>query len=201
MTSSGERVYFVAHPGQCIQQTNCYRPDDNMCGTNRTWRNYLESYNESGLNPDNLRCAWNLYAPSIYGALVQKYGVANVFILSAGWGLIRSDFLIPYYDITFSHAPKTPAYAKRRKNDLFNDFNQLQNCHILDGETIYFFGGQDYLSLYYRLTRNITARKVIYHARGVTYQVPGYVSIPFRRSYTNWHYECARDFISGKVSR
>jgi hypothetical protein len=34
--------------------------------------------------------------------LVEKFGIEKVFILSAGWGLIRADFLTPNYDITFS---------------------------------------------------------------------------------------------------
>jgi len=36
-TSAGEEVLFVAHPERCIQQANCYRPDDNMEGTEGTW--------------------------------------------------------------------------------------------------------------------------------------------------------------------
>jgi hypothetical protein len=33
---------------------------------------------------------------------VDRFGLENVYVLSASWGLIRADFLTPYYDITFS---------------------------------------------------------------------------------------------------
>jgi len=195
---SGEKVLFVAHPEKCIQQANCYRPDDNIDGADSTWRDYLKLYNQKGLNPDNLCYAWKLYRPPIYKALVEKYGAQNVFVLSAGWGLIRSDFLTPYYDITFSNQGKP--YSKRRPSDWFKDFNQLQDSDIHADETIYFFGGQEYLPLYRSLTQNIVARKVVYHSQGGTYQPQGYESIPYR-SYTNWHYSCAQDFIDGRVSK
>lgn len=195
---SGEKVLFVAHPERCIQQANCYKPDDNMDGMECTWRDYLKSYNQKGSNPNNLYPAGELYKPPIYKALVEKYGAQNVFILSAGWGLVRSDFLIPYYDITFSNQGKP--YSKRRPRDRFEDFNQLCDGSIHPDETIYFFGGQDYLPLYRNLMQNIVARKVIYHSQGSTYQLQGYVCIPYR-GYTNWHYSCAQDFIDDRISK
>lgn len=193
---SGEKVLFVAHPEMCNQQDNCFRPDDIMDGMNRTWRDYLKSYNQKGSNPYNLYPAGELYKPEIYKALVEKYGAKNVFILSAGWGLVRSDFLIPYYDITFSNQGEP--YSKRRPSDRFEDFNQLCDNGIYPDETIYFFGGQAYLPLYRSLTQNITARKVIYHSQGIAYQIQGYVCIPYR-GFTNWHYICAQEFIDGTI--
>ena len=175
---SGDKVLFVAHPDKCFPQANCYRPYDHADGTDSMWRDYLKLYNQKGLNPDNLYHAWELYRPPIYKALVEKYGVQNVFILSAGWGLIRSDFLIPYYDITFSNQGKP--YSKRHPRDQFRDFNQLENCGIHADEAIYFFGGQDYLKLYLSLTQNIVARKVIYHSRGGAFQIQGYECITYR---------------------
>jgi len=140
-----------------------------------------------------------LYRPSIYKALVEKYGAQNVFILSAGWGLVRSDFLIPYYDITFSNQGKP--HSKRSPHDLFEDFNQLRDTDIHSDETIYFFGGQAYLPLFCNLTQNITARKVIYHSKGSVYQLQGYECIPSCRSYTNWPYQCAQDFIDDRIPK
>jgi hypothetical protein len=47
-----------------------------------------------------------------------------VFVLSAGWGLIRSDFLTPNYDITFTS--QAESYKRRDANDpSFKDFKQL----------------------------------------------------------------------------
>ena len=62
----------------------------------------------------------------IYGTqLVEIFGIDNVYILSAGWGLIRASFLTPNYDITFS-AP-AGAYNLRRKYDQYCDCNPSGN--------------------------------------------------------------------------
>lgn len=197
-TLSGEEVLFVAHPERYILQDKCCRPDDNMEDMDCSWRAYLKSYNQKVSNPNNLFPAGDLYKPTIYKALVEKFGAQNVFILSAGWGLVRSDYLIPYYNITFSNQGEP--YSKRRPRDRFEDFNQLCDSGIHPDETIYFFGGQDYLPLYRNLTQNITAMKVIYHSQGSLYQLQGYVCIPYG-SYTNWHYACAQDFIDDRIPK
>jgi len=197
-TLSGEKVLFVAHPEKYTGWDKCCRPDSIRDGTDGTWREYLKSYNQQGSDPNNLFPAGDLYKPSIYKALVEKYDAENVFILSAGWGLIRSDFLIPLYDITFSNQGEP--YSKRGPRDQFEDFNQLSEGSILPDETIYFFGGQAYLPLYCNLTKNITARKVIYHSQGDAYQIQGYECIHFG-NYTNWHYVCAQNFIDDKIQK
>jgi len=198
--ASGVRVVFVAHPEKCTPTESSlryYRPDDEVGTGLGTWREYLTRYNQQSLNPDGLFRAAELYKPTVYRALVERYSWQNVFILSAGWGLIRSDFLTPYYDITFSNQGKP--YSKRRSRDRFEDFNQLSDSDIQPDETLYFFGGQDYLQLYRSLTQNITVRKVIYHSQGSAFQLQGYECIPYR-SYTNWHYSCAQDFMEGNIS-
>jgi hypothetical protein len=111
----GQKVELVASPRQCDNSTGIkyQRPDDPIGDTNKTWRDELESYNrdKKESNPLELLKAWQLYKPrkpyeKIYRCLVEKYGEQNVFILSAGWGLVRSDFLLPHYDITFSSLAK-----------------------------------------------------------------------------------------------
>lgn len=199
-TFSGEKVLFAAHPERYNLQGKCYRPDDIREGSGSTWRAYLESYNRQGSNPNRLFPAGELAKAPIYKALIGKFGANNVFILSAGWGLVRSDYLLPYYDITFSNQGKP--YAKRRPSDRFEDFNQLSNVGIQPDETIYFFGGQSYLPLYLKLTRNIATRKVIYHSHDAAIQIQGYICIPspFPGSQ-NWHYQCAQGFINGMVQK
>jgi len=197
-TLSGEKVLFVAHPEKCTHQEKCCRPDDRREGTVSTWRDYLKFYNQQGSNLNNLFPAGELYKPPIYKALVDKYGPTNIFILSAGWGLVRADYLLPYYDITFSNQGKP--YSKRHPRDQFRDFNQLSDCGIHSDETIFFFGGQDYLPLYRHLMQNIITRKVIYHSQGSAFQLPGYECIHYG-SYTNWHYACAQDFIADQIPK
>lgn len=199
--TSGVRVIFVAHPEKCIMTESplrCCRPDDEVGAELGIWREYLTRYNQQSLNPDRLFRAAELYKPTVYRALVERYGWRNVFILSAGWGLIRSDFLTPYYDITFSN--QGDPWSKRRSSDRFQDFNHLRDSGISPGETIYFFGGKDYLPLYYFLTQSIAARKVIYYSQDSLSRRQGYEYFPYRR-FTNWHYSCARDFMEDNVPK
>lgn len=200
-SASGVGVVFVAHPEKCIHTASslcCVRPDDEVGTGLGTWREYLARYNQRSLNPDGLFQAAKLYKPPVYQALVEQFGFQNVFILSAGWGLIRSDFLTPYYDITFSN--QGAPWSRRRSDDRFHDFNHLRDSCISPDETVYFFGGKDYLSLYYSLTQDIAARKVIYHSQDSPIRCQGYEYIPYR-SFTNWHYSCAQDFMEGKIPR
>ncbi len=87
------------------------------------WRQRLLEYNTDHANELGLKQAADLYSNSAYRALVDKIGLDRTFILSAGWGLIRSDFLTPRYDITFSAS--APPYARRRKTDRYDDFCML----------------------------------------------------------------------------
>ena len=115
---NGKLVKFVADSTveyiKSDPHTNNYvyvRPDD-ICArpdytfeNQYTWRKKLLDYNKEGKsNPLGLLPAYKLYAHKVYENLVNKFGENQVFILSAGWGLIRSDFLTPDYDITFSNA-------------------------------------------------------------------------------------------------
>jgi hypothetical protein len=71
-------------------------------------------------NPLGLYSAWQLYENKAYARLVDQLGIDRVYILSAGWGLIRADFLTPCYDITFSQS--ADSYKRRRKADRYQDF-------------------------------------------------------------------------------
>jgi hypothetical protein len=197
--ADGKKVLFVAHPELCTQPVHTFvrcRPDDAKDNWRGSWRDYLAEYNQLDSNPNGLFQATNLYKPAVYQALVEQYGWQNVFILSAGWGLIRADYLIPYYDITFS-AQAEPC-NRRRRSDIYRDFNHLLDCSVQFDESIYFFGGKDYLLLYYSLTQHIVARKVIYHSQSQPERRQGYEYIPYPPS-TNWHYRCAQDFIAGRI--
>lgn len=195
----GEEVMFVAHPERCAQSVSCKcTPDGEMGFRPGTWRDYLVEYNEHGGNPDGLFRAGNLYKPAVYRPLVERYGWSEVFILSAGWGLIRADYLIPAYDITFSS--QAGLCNRRRPSDVYQDFNQLQDYGVSPEETVYFLGGKAYLPLYYSLTQHISARKVVYHAQRNPAKRQGYEYISYPPG-TNWHYACARGFMAGKVDK
>jgi hypothetical protein len=188
----GRPVKFVAHP-ECYSASASelpFRPDDTIPSTSTTWREHLVEYNRGGGNPDGLFQAGKLYRPKIYQRLLDHVGIGNLFILSAGWGLIKADFLLPQYDITFARAEP---WKRRRARDEFHDYAQLTQAGLSADESVYFFGGKEYLSLYYRLTENLTARKVVYFAAD---QIPineSFEYIPYGQGGINWHYRCARE--------
>jgi len=115
---SGREIIFVADPCK-VKNGNegiiYFRPDDRNPSSNKSWREFLVEYNNQGDNYLNLTKAANLYKPNIYKALVNKFGWDNVFILSAGWGLVRANYLLPYYNITFSYS-KYPETIRKEKH-------------------------------------------------------------------------------------
>jgi hypothetical protein len=199
VASSGKAVDFVAHPQIAPRDSDreYARPDD-LQEDGTSWRQYLVKYNDDpGENPLRLYRAYDLYENSTYRRLVDRFGLGNVYILSAGWGLIRADFLTPYYDITFS--PSADAYKRRRhRADRYDDFRMLSNA---TGQDIVFFGGKDYVPLFCSLTDTIRNKKVVFFNSAT---VPQFQGCTFKRfettTRTNWHYECANALIDGTIS-
>lgn len=198
-SADGRPIEFVAHPQYAprLEGITFAHPDDLAAVNADTWRQRVADYNSSAAkNPLNLFPAYRLYSNPAYGALVDKFGERNVYILSAGWGLIRSDFLTPRYDITFSASAEL--LKRRRRKDLYADFRHLTD----DGaRRIVFFGGKDYLPLFCRLTATLSAERVVFFNSRVTPNVPGCHVVRYETTMrTNWHYACANDFIAGKVT-
>ena len=113
-----------------------------------------------GNNPLGLYPAYKLYENGAYGRLVERFGIPSVFILSAGWGLIRADFLTPYYDITYSKNPKVPKFKRRNKSDKYDDFRMLPDD---TQEEIVFFGGMDYLPQFCKLTAGVRGKRIVFY--------------------------------------
>ena len=195
-TESGRRVLFVAHPSRVdVSDHAAYAHPDDPSGAERTWRERLVAYNqEPGDNPLGLLPASHLYRNAAYSALADNVGVANLFILSAGWGLIPANFLTPDYDITFSNSAEP---AKRRgRRDSFHDLRLLDEAC---DEPIIFFGGKDYFPLFCELTDQYRGRRVaVYNSKddpsrdGV--ECVRYVTT----TRTNWHYQGVKAFLSGE---
>jgi hypothetical protein len=210
-TRSGEEVLFVANP----EAEFCYsapkgilyaNPDNQIGEETTTWRDFLIRYNEQSENPNRLLRAADLYTPKehvfrhVYQELADTFGWENVFILSAGWGIIRSTFLIPDYNITFtSQVKETKPWAWRNNKNHKHpwlDFNQLKDVQISSDEPIHFFGGKDYLTLFYHLVENLPGTKIVHyksstaHKNGFTYEK--YLGDEKSRT---WHYRAAKDFI------
>jgi hypothetical protein len=196
-TKDGRPVDFVARPQHAPTEKNrVYARPDDISDRRMSWREQLWKYNENEkTNPLRLLPAYQLYENKTFGLLVNRFASENVYILSAGWGLIRSDFLVPYYDITFSQSADD--YKRRRKGDHYNDFRMLS---AQKAEKIYFCGGKDYLPLFCELTEAVDGQRIAFFNSKNT---PPFANIVFKRFHTkaqtNWHYECVKALIDGKI--
>lgn len=64
-----------------------------------------------------------------------------MFILSAGWGLVRSDWLLPKYDIAFGASAEP--YHRRRGIEGYQDWNALWEARETAPEAdLIFLGGR-----------------------------------------------------------
>lgn len=115
-------VRFVATPDIGLSEACPWDRIPSMAG--QTWIDCARAYG----NPSNWQIYQNagigisgngalmqcgdLYAPPAYGNLLQAIGKENVYILSAGWGLIRANYGIPPYNVTFCNANNVPENAK-----------------------------------------------------------------------------------------
>lgn len=197
-TKERQLVVFVAHPELAPATANqLYARPDDVSDFGGTWRDQLLEYNaKKNGNPLGLLPAYRLYDNAAYGSLVDRFGLDNVYILSAGWGLIRSDFLTPAYDITFNQ--QANAYQRRRKSDKYNDFKMLPRGITDD---VWFIGGKDYLPLFCTLTEEVKGKRIAFFN---SINTPRYEKCVFRRfntpRRTNWHYDCANALVEGRIS-
>jgi hypothetical protein len=194
----GQPVLFVADPDATpAGVTDAYARPDDISDTGVSWRAQLLDYNDkSRNNPLDILPAWQLYKNKTYEHLVDKYGLASVYILSAGWGLIAADFLTPAYDITFS--PSAEKYKRRRKKDRYDDLRMLPT-HTT--EPIVFFGGKDYVPLFSSLTENAKGQRFLFYNSVRAPDAPGCTLKTFNTTTrTNWHYECANAFINEEIT-
>ena len=199
-TCDGRNVVFVAKPDAAPAGTGELhaRPDD-VSDTGATWRTVLQTYNQKyhaapDSNPLGLLPAWKLYKNPAYRMLAGHCGTRRLYILSAGWGLIRSDFLTPGYDITFSNAER---YKQRKPGDVFEDFPLPDDVE----EPITFFGGRSYIPLFCRLTANARGDRTIFYAGKMPHgdAAPGCTLRRYGKPFANWHYVCARAHAEGRL--
>jgi hypothetical protein len=195
----GRRVVFVADPqaAPALGSVLYARPDD-QADSGRTWRDELLAYNR---NPDGnalgLLPAFELYQNEAYQKLAAKVGLSNMFILSAGWGLIAASFLAPHYNITFT--AQADAYKRRRKRDFYHDLSMLPPG---TKEPVLFFGGRDYLPLFDHLTSEVLGPRIVFYNSATAPQVKNGRAVRFEtRTRTNWHYECVDAFLAGALDR
>ena len=199
----GRELLFVANPANAPQDgPYAHAHPDDLADTGETWRKQLLRYNDlhkdvAGDNPLGLLPAGQLYKDPIYARLAEKYGLERLYILSAGWGLIRADFLTPNYDITISNSNNVESYKRRRERDAYGDWRMLPND---TADPVVFFGGKSYIKLFCALTERVKWPRYVFFNLRKAPDAPGCHLRKFdTRTKTNWHYECARAFMDGKV--
>lgn len=154
-------------------------------------------YNDNNDNYLRLQPAYKLYDNEIYRSLVTKYGIERIYILSAGWGIIRSDFLTPNYNITFSKSKNVNKEFRRNQKDIYNDLCQIS----LDStEDLIFLGGIDYQPLFNKLTKNYKGRRIIFYNSVNLPKITNCKFVKFETTQrTNWQYTCAKQLITGII--
>jgi len=184
---------FVARPdiAPCGRNQIYARPDD-ISDIGKSWRAVLGEYNAApNENPLGLLPAWRLYSHPAYKMLANQCGLDRLYVLSAGWVLLRADFLTPNYDITFSKAANVERYKRRGLRETYKDF-----CLPSDvTEPIMFFGGRDYVPWFCELTAKAEGQRTVFYA-GSEIVAPGCALRRFGKPFTNWHYQCAKAFVN-----
>ena len=193
----GRKVLFVADPESApADVSHVYARPDDMADSGHSWRDELLSYNDApGNNPFGLLPAWQLYENETYALLAERYGVDRLYILSAGWGLLSSDFLTPKYDITFS--AQADAYKRRRKKDRYNDLRMLPPD---TDEPAVFFVSRGYVQLARTLTEGLRGPRHLFYNSTTPPDAPGFILNAYEtRTRTNWQYECAKSLLAGNI--
>ena len=196
---NGEMINFVSNVDQVVSDDGIYvHPDDLVPNEDFTWRDLVSL---QGLN-NNLQPAHELYSPPIYNSLFQHYG-NDLFIFSAGWGIIKADFRLPKYNITFSNN-NVPNYAIRNNGGIFHDFNHLDG--IAENEQILLIAGMDYVIPFCQLTENLPNEKIIIYKNqnllnNIQYLNNGNFQFQHYQTNrcTNWHYEFAQRIINNEI--
>ena len=194
----GRRMIFVAQPNLAPENADyIYARPDGRVDTDLSWRQQLLVYNrEPADNLLGLLPAWQLYKNPTYELLYQKCGPDNLYILSAGWGLIRADFLTPAYDITFSNS--TEKYKRRRRRDAYSDFRMLPENTT---KPAVFFGGKDYVNFFCDLTGQMQGPRYVFYNSVNPPDAPGCQLHRFQtRTRINWHYKAARAYVEGHIN-
>ena len=190
-------INFVSHVNAGLPNNALYfHPDNLIPNENITWRNLIAQLND-------ILPAYRLYRPNIYATLFERYG-NDLFIFSAGWGIIRADFRLPKYDVTFSNNNNIPVYARRNNNDIFQDFNHLVG--IEENESIVLIAGSNYVIPFCKLTRDLPNKKIIiYKNQNLLNNNPYLNNNNFQFIHyqtdrrTNWHYEFAQRLIDNEI--
>ncbi len=206
LTLNGEAVHFVAQPQNEHMDK---RPWDQIPGSDKTWIDCVMAYNEAGSTmPDEyiklnigtedgrqLMPCGNLYEHPVYRELTTTRGLKNVYILSAGWGLVRADKFLPNYNVTFSQLGDIRvriSVAERLQYASISD-------EIPDNDQINLFISRAYAPYWSYLYQGAPQRTILHWRLGQELPKGKYGTVikhDCGDQVTNWQYTAARQHIS-----
>jgi hypothetical protein len=203
----GKSYKFVASPRMVSQNGVTFqKPDDKIPDENRTWRDLVVNGQK---DPSlDLVEAYRLYKPDIFRDLYHEFD-NRFYIFSAGWGIIRANFKIPFYDITYSTDSKVPKYAMRKDNFGWKDIIHLNDDYLnedygkfyRDAEVIV-FAGSDYVEPFFcdmaQSKLYIPPKRIMikYKSQNLIQRQDFVYEYYETDINTNWHYEAAKEFLN-----
>lgn len=189
-------INFVSHALPNIENKFFVHPDELIFNENISWRDFINKQE----NRKDLKKAYNLYKNEIYDRLYKRFG-NNLFIFSAGWGIVRAEFKLPNYNITFSRGENIPNHCIRDKKQKYKDFNHLNG--IEKNEKIIFIGPEDYATSFLKLVSKLPNEiEIFYRDKFLdNYNYKNTIKrISFKKyikgTIRNWYYKCAEELIN-----
>ncbi|GHV27556.1 hypothetical protein AGMMS4952_09440 [Spirochaetia bacterium] len=180
LKDGGRDVHFVANPN-CGTEKFYKRPDDKSL-SGKTYREIVDLQSN-----ENLSEAYSIYTPNnpykdIYKELFEKFG-KRLYILSAGWGIVRAEFKLPSYDITFN-AGAGKLKHRNHSDAGYKDYNHLALDFPANPPPVICIGSHGYQEQYKKLM-----------GRSPDKDMPTFA---WDNNYTRY-YETARRVIKGDV--
>lgn len=128
--------------------------------------------------------------------LADHFGVQNVFILSAGCGLIPelpNALLRP-----LPSSASAEVYKWWLQADGYRDLNRLPAGEAMTSSSS---AGRDYLPQFCALTAVTKGKRIVFYSSAKPPSAPGCQLRPFHTSTrTNWHYGCGNAFVNGSLT-
>jgi len=214
----GISLNFVGQPCGERAQTCPWNNIPQLAGP--TWINCIQSlnglndgpwvdYEKHGVTREDdgkeLFMCGDIYTPrnNIYPRVLEAVGRESVYILSAGWGLVRADRKIPKYNVTFSRAQNVPPFA--RIDPVARAEYSSVDLNIPGDSKIHLFITERYIT-YWNLTFGvipaITNRTLVHWRQGQRNFPDGFPRCRVRLHncnghVQNWHYTAISRFLDG----
>jgi hypothetical protein len=200
----GQSIHFQAAEDL---DNNRYTPWSRVPGGNYTFVELLQRQNQKGLDADeagidekSLCAAGELYSNPVYEEVREfcNQNGHNLYILSAGWGLVSATTRLPAYDVTFSNQAqreKRITTAQRLRQPYLNELASLKTeTHVfLPSKYLQFFVGMGMGMRNLRVHWGRHLPEATYDMLGVPAE--NVVRVDVNNANTNWHYNAINAFI------